>query len=50
MKCAAIKASLEIMAANLNEFRWGGRRDKILPEMFKQTAQQLAEQKYGELN
>lgn len=35
---------LEIMAANLNEFRWDGEEMAILSEMFKQTAQQLAEQ------
>lgn len=35
---------LEIMAANLNEFRWDGEEMSILSEMFKQTAQQLAEQ------
>ena len=35
---------LEIMATNLNEFRWDGEEMAILSEMFKQTAQQLAEQ------
>ena len=35
---------LEIMAINLNEFRWDGEEMAILSEMFKQTAQQLAEQ------
>ena len=35
---------LEIMAANLNEFRWDGEEMAILSGMFKQTAQQLAEQ------
>ena len=35
---------LEIMAANLNEFCWDGEEMAILSEMFKQTAQQLAEQ------
>ena len=35
---------LEIMAANLNEFRWDGEEMAILSEMFKQTAQQLTEQ------
>ena len=35
---------LEIMATNLNEFRWDGEEMTILSEMFKQTAQQLAEQ------
>ena len=35
---------LEIMATNLNEFRWDGEEMSILSEMFKQTAQQLAEQ------
>ena len=35
---------LEIMAANLNEFRWDGEEMAILSEIFKQTAQQLAEQ------
>ena len=35
---------LEIMAANLNEFCWDGEEMAILSGMFKQTAQQLAEQ------
>ena len=35
---------LEIMATNLNEFRWDGEEMAILSEIFKQTAQQLAEQ------
>lgn len=35
---------LEMMATNLNEFRWDGEEMAILSEMFKQTAQQLAEQ------
>lgn len=35
---------LEIMATNLNEFRWDGEEMAILSEMFKQTAQQLTEQ------
>ena len=35
---------LEIMATNLNEFRWNGEEMAILSVMFKQTAQQLAEQ------
>lgn len=35
---------LGIMATNLNEFRWDGEEMAILSEMFKQTAQQLAEQ------
>lgn len=35
---------LEIMATNLNEFRWDGEEMAILSVMFKQTAQQLAEQ------
>lgn len=35
---------LEIMAANLNEFCWDGEEMAILSVMFKQTAQQLAEQ------
>jgi len=35
---------LEIMAVNLNEFRWDGEEMAILSEMFKQTAEQLAEQ------
>lgn len=35
---------LEIMATNLNEFRWDGEEMAILSEMFKQTAQQLSEQ------
>ena len=39
---------LEIMAANLNEFCWDGEEMAILSGMFKQTAQQLAEQKYRE--